>query len=97
MAAAGAQPFHNMGRLAQGVMQSGVSECVCSVCVCVCRGVCECVFVLSPGGRASRGLGRESHPVHMTDSLQSIAEKTKRIRSRRPGVCVCSFLIFIKF
>lgn len=37
VATAGAKPFHNMGRLAKGIMQSGVSECLC---VRVCERVC---------------------------------------------------------
>ncbi len=33
VATAGAKPFHNMGRLAKGIMQSSVSECLWFVCV----------------------------------------------------------------
>ena len=36
LAMAGAKPFHNMGRLAKDIMQSGVSEGLCFVCMCVC-------------------------------------------------------------
>lgn len=63
---------------------------------CVCVRVLY-VSILSPYSRAGGGLGRESHPAHMTGSLRRQSRFKQHKQLDLVCVCVSTQLIFTKF